>query len=89
LEQVQVKFQPILDDYIAGKLTASEMRQQVEWDKRWMWPFEVYRPVFETARELKIPLVALNVNSEDLALVEKDGLPGLPRDVMKQYIVDG
>ena len=65
------------------------MRQLVEWDKRWMWPFEVYEPVFAIAREFKIPLVALNVNSEDLALVEKGGFPGMPRDVIKQYIVDG
>lgn len=80
LEQVQVKFQGALDDYIDGKISATEMRELVEWDKRWLWSFEGYLPVFETARELGVPLVALNVNSEDLALVEKDGLPGLPRD---------
>ena len=30
----------------------------------------------------------MNVNSEDLALVERNGLPGLPRDTLIQYITD-
>lgn len=88
LEQVQVKFQPVLNDYTAGKISIGEMRAGVEWDIRWVWPFEVYQPVFETARELKMPLIALNVNSEDLALVEKGGLPGLPKDRLQVYIRD-
>jgi len=88
LEQVQVKFQSVLDDFSQGKLSTAEMRRRVEWDKRWMWPFEVYQPIFETARDLKMPLIALNVNSEDLELVEKGGLPGLPRDRLQQYIAD-
>jgi hypothetical protein len=54
-----------------------------------MWPWEVYEPVFTTAQELGIPLIALNVNSEDLALVEKYGFSGLPRDRLQQYIPDG
>lgn len=88
LEQVQLQFQPALDDYIAGKISADEMKGKVDWEKRWFWPFEVYEPIFETARELKLPLIALNVNSEDLAEVERAGLPGLPRTRMQQYIKD-
>jgi len=88
LEQVQVQFQPVLDDFVAGKMTLQEMKKQTEWDRRWTWPFEAYQPVFEAAQELNVPLVALNVNSEDLALVEKNGLPGLPRDRLHEYISD-
>jgi uncharacterized iron-regulated protein len=88
LEQVQVQFQPVLDDYIAGRILASDMQRLVEWDKRWMWPFQAYEPVFTAAKELGIPLVALNVNTEDLQMVEKGGLPGLPRDRLQQYIPD-
>ena len=88
LEQVEVQFQPVLDDYSAGKLTSSQLRQGVEWDKRWTWPFELYEPVFEKARAYGMPLIALNVNTEDLAFVEADGLPGLPRDRMRAYIAD-
>jgi hypothetical protein len=74
LEQVQIKFQSILDDYVDGNISANEMKTLVEWETRWQWPFEAYLPIFSTAQELGIRLVALNVNSEDLADVEKGEL---------------
>jgi Haem-binding uptake, Tiki superfamily, ChaN len=88
LEQIQIQFQPVLDDYGAGQLTESELRRLVEWDKRWTWPFEVYEPIFRLAKNLGVSLIALNVNSEDLEYVERLGLPGLPPDRMRQYIGD-
>eukprot|EP00586_Coscinodiscus_wailesii_P002946 CAMPEP_0172484444 /NCGR_PEP_ID=MMETSP1066-20121228/11909_1 /TAXON_ID=671091 /ORGANISM="Coscinodiscus wailesii, Strain CCMP2513" /LENGTH=457 /DNA_ID=CAMNT_0013248979 /DNA_START=125 /DNA_END=1498 /DNA_ORIENTATION=+ len=88
LEQIQIKFQNHLDAFVAGDISEKEMITLVEWDTRWSWPYEVYRPVFNLARELGIPLVALNVNSEDLALVEKDGLPGLDPKMRREYIPD-
>ena len=40
------------------------------------------------AKELKIPLIALNVNSEDLAAVETEGLKGLSSNQIRKYIKD-
>jgi hypothetical protein len=71
LEQVQIKFQSVLDDYVDGKITADEMKTLVEWETRWQWPFEAYLPIFSAAQDLGIRMIALNVNSEDLADVEK------------------
>lgn len=88
LEQVQLKYQPVLDDYIKKKISTSQLKQGVEWEKRWVWPFEVYESIFTTAQELGIPLIALNVNSEDLAEVERAGLPGLGRERIEKYIKD-
>ena len=88
LEQVQIKFQPVLDEFVNGKISTANMRQRVEWERRWSWPFEVYEPIFDVCRECNIPLLALNVNSEDLAVVEKSGIPGLPRNLLESYIVD-
>jgi len=88
LEQVQVQFQPILDEYVNGQISEEDMLQGVQWNSRWTWPFEVYKPIFSLAREFKIPLIALNVNSEDLAMVERGGMPGLSKDLLKQYITD-
>jgi hypothetical protein len=88
LEQVQIQFQYVLDDYIQGGISLEEMRRLVDWDQRWTWPFEGYAPVFEAAKELNIQLVALNVDSEDLVKVEKQGYPGLPNDRLRKYIKD-
>lgn len=88
LEQVQVQFQPALDDYVNGNIDLDQMKELVQWQTRWTWPFEQYRPIFETARELGIRLVALNVDSEDLAVVEREGFPGLERAQLQKYISD-
>eukprot|EP00804_Cyclotella_cryptica_P000207 CCRYP_016194-RA/>CCRYP_016194-RA protein AED:0.33 eAED:0.33 QI:0/-1/0/1/-1/1/1/0/415 len=88
LEMVQLQFQPVLDAFIANKITADQMKQQVQWEKRWAWSFHNYLPVFEACRELSIPLIALNVDSEDLGLVESGGFPNLPREKMQKYISD-
>ena len=88
LEMVQLQFQPVLDAYISKQISSEEMYEQVEWEKRWSWSFENYLPIFKACRELNIPLIALNVNTEDLNKVEEGGLPNLPRDRMQQYISD-
>jgi Haem-binding uptake, Tiki superfamily, ChaN len=88
LEQVQVAYQPVLDAYTEGRISMDEMRQRVEWDRRWVWPFENYRSVFVTARELRIPLIALNVDSEDMSAVERQGFSGLSRQKLDRYIPD-
>ena len=88
LEMVQVQFQRVLDAYIAKVVSASEMKSKVQWDKRWSWSFDNYLPIFETCRELSIPLIALNVDSEDLGLVELGGFPNLPREKLQKYISD-
>lgn len=88
LEMVQRKFQSALDDYVAGKITEEEMLRLVDWEKRWFWSFSKYRPIFTVARENKIPLIALNADSEDLALVERNGLPGLSQSTLSSYIPD-
>lgn len=88
LEMVQIQFQPVLDAYIARKISADEMKTQVQWEKRWSWSFDNYLPIFELCRELTIPLIALNVDSEDLGLVESGGFPNLPRDRLRKYISD-
>lgn len=88
LEQIQVQFQPILDAYVDGSISLEEMKSKVEWEKRWTWPFEGYRGIFEAARELNIPLVALNVDSEDLSMVEAGGFSNLSPEKRKKYIID-
>ena len=38
------------------------------------------------AQRLKIPLIALNVNSEDLSLVEVNGFPGMDIQMIRKYV---
>ncbi len=88
LEQVQVQYQSSLDDFVQGRISEQAMLDSVQWEKRWSWPYENYKPIFDVARELKIPLIALNVNSEDLAVVEATGFQGLSKEQVRRYIKD-
>lgn len=88
LEQIQVQFQPSLDAFVAGTISEEQMLEETQWNSRWSWPYVNYRPIFALAQTLKIPLIALNVNSEDLAKVEMDGFKGLPKSTIRKYIKD-
>ena len=89
LEAVQRRFQPVLDAYVAGDLTLAEVEKQTDWEKRWFWPFARYVPVFEAAKKNNFKLLALNADSEDLALVEVGGLKNLPKETLKSYVPSG
>ena len=45
MEMFQRPAQPILDRYLAGKISAIELRQQTEFDKRWGYKWEYYAPI--------------------------------------------
>ena len=48
LEQVQVQYQAVLDDFISNKITEEEMLEGVQWKTRWTWPYDNYRPIFSS-----------------------------------------
>ncbi|HHL19787.1 MAG TPA: PDZ domain-containing protein [Thiothrix sp.] len=77
LEFVQQPFQKALDEYVACRLSEFDMLQQTQWYKRWKYDFRLYRPIFEFAREQKIPLIALNIPTELTKRISKVGLDGL------------
>lgn len=72
------RVQPVLDRWIAGELDAQEFLAQVEWDKVWNFPPELYLPLFEFARMNRIPMLALNVERTLTAAVRKDGWDAVP-----------
>ena len=51
LEAVQRQFQPVLNDYIAGRIGEAELFDATDWERRWYWPFEYYAPIFRICRE--------------------------------------
>jgi hypothetical protein len=70
--------QPVLDQWIAGQLTARQFLERSEWEKVWNMPPELYMPLFEFARLNRIPMVALNVDRSLTAMVSKQGWDAVP-----------
>jgi uncharacterized iron-regulated protein len=79
MEMFQRPAQPLLDRYLAGKITAAELRQQTEFDKRWGFKWEYYAPILEFAQANRLPVIALNTPTEITRKVAKNGLESLTK----------
>ena len=77
LEQIQQPFQSVLDDYVAGRIDATTMLEKTEYFDRWKFDFRLYEPIFQFAREHRIPLLALNIPTEITRAVGKAGIKKL------------
>ena len=77
LEMFQRPAQPLLDRYLAGKISATQLRQQTEFDKRWGYKWEYYAPILEFAKANQLQLIALNTPTEITRKAAKNGLESL------------
>jgi uncharacterized iron-regulated protein len=77
MEMFQRPAQPLLDRYLAGKITAAELRVQSEFDKRWGYKWEDYAPILEFAKANRLPVIALNTPTEITRKAARQGLESL------------
>jgi uncharacterized iron-regulated protein len=76
--------QPVLDDWVAGRLTAAAFLERADWANVWGFPAALYQPLFDACRELRLPMVALNCRR---ALVSEVGQLGW--DAIRTQARDG
>ena len=84
LEWFQQSFQAELDKYLAGQLTIQELLHNTEYYERWRYDFRQLKPVLEFAKRNKIPLLALNAQSEITSKVSQGGLEALSVEERQQ-----
>jgi uncharacterized iron-regulated protein len=72
------RLQPVLDDWVAGKLTADAFLKQSEWRQVWAFDPSLYMPLFEFARLNRIPMVAMNVERSLVSRVGQQGWDAIP-----------
>lgn len=77
LEMVSLDAQPILDLFNKGIIGLEELEERLRWSQTWGFPFEIYRPIFETARRFELPVYSLNVPRDVARKVGRVGLKGL------------
>lgn len=95
------RVQPALDRWVAGDLTLKQFLAQSEWDKVWNTAPDLYAPLFQFARQNRIPMVALNVdNALNKAVRDKGwdqvpasqregvGRPAAPVDAYRDFLFD-
>lgn len=77
MEMFQRPYQSLLDRYLAGELTESELHDRSEYQKRWGQPWEFYAPILRVARQNGLPVLALNTPTEITRKVARQGLDNL------------
>ena len=78
LEMVPADYQGVLDAFNAGTLPLAELPAKLDWKTTWGFDFELYAPIFEAAREYKLPVYALNAPKGLARKVGRQGLDALP-----------
>ena len=73
-----------LNPWTMGWWTEDEFIQKADWKKQWGFDYALYRPVFETIRSHKIPMIALNVPRSWPHDVAMKGPKGLTEEQQKQ-----
>ncbi len=72
------RLQSVLDDWVAGKLTAEAFLKASEWRRVWGYDAALYMPLFEFARLNHIPMIALNVERKLVSRVGAEGWASVP-----------
>lgn len=72
------RVQPVLDEWVAGKLNTEKFLTQVEWSDVWGFDPELYLPLFHFCRQQGIPMLALNCERGLLRRVRTEGWPAIP-----------
>lgn len=76
-EMIPADRQDVLDAFNAGKLAVDDLPQALDWKRTWGYPFALYAPLFEAAREYQLPVFALNAPTGLARKVGRVGLEGL------------
>ncbi len=76
-EQFQRPYQSVLDRYLQGKITESQLVENSEYKKRWGFPWALYAPIVQFAKQQQVPMIALNTPSEVTRKVSRQGLESL------------
>lgn len=69
--------QSAIDRYIGKEVSETVFLKEVDWAKRWSFPYHFYRPLLLLAREEGNPLIGINVPNTVVRKVARSGIESL------------
>jgi uncharacterized iron-regulated protein len=78
VEMFPRRLQPVLDEWVVGRLGDTEFLSRSEWRRVWGYDWNLYLPIFQFARMHRIPIVALNVERGLVSRVGDEGWAAIP-----------
>jgi hypothetical protein len=73
VEFFESRHQVLLDRYLDGKLTEKDFLKKINWEKKWGFPWDAYKPIVRWAQKNKIKMIALDKRDEN-SLLKRDVL---------------
>lgn len=80
MEMLPRRAQPVLDQWVAGDLTESQLLMQTDWARVWGFEAAMYLPILHFARLNRIPVVGINVDRALVSEISAKGLVGVPAE---------
>jgi uncharacterized iron-regulated protein len=74
------RVQPVLDQWVNGELDPIAFLEAADWAKVWNFDPTLYLPLFDFARQNRIPMIALNVDRDFVVRVRREGWSAIPAD---------
>ncbi|MBA3325346.1 MAG: ChaN family lipoprotein, partial [Rhodobacteraceae bacterium] len=72
------RVRPALDALTAGRLDLAAFLEATAWAKVWGFDADLYAPLFEICRDLRLPMRGLNVERALVTAIGRDGWSALP-----------
>lgn len=74
------RLQPVLDRWVAGEFTTAEFLREVEWEKVWGFPPEIYLPLLHFCRQQGVRMLALNCHRPLVTRIGQEGWDAVPEE---------
>jgi hypothetical protein len=71
VECIEAKYQKHIRQFLQGDLSEDEFLRRVHWKESWGFPWENYRPIFQWARDKKVPIYGVNVKEKKLTEIAR------------------
>ncbi|MBO9475229.1 ChaN family lipoprotein [Shimia sp. R10_1] len=77
-EMFPKRLNPVLQDWVDGKIAEPEFAERVEWGTVWGFDISLYMPLFHFCRDFGIPMLGLNCRRGLVTEVGKEGWDAIP-----------
>ena len=77
MEMFQKPFQPVVNDYLAGRIDEHKFLQKTEYFNKWRYDYNLYKPIIDYLKQQNLPLVALNIQNDISRKVAREGIYSL------------
>ncbi len=84
MEQFQRPIQQSLAPWTLGWYSEQEFIEKSDWKHQWGLDYALYKPIFDAAKDLHLPIVALNIPRDWVHAVGQKGVDGLTSDEKAQ-----